>query len=70
LYNLAKDPREQDNLYRQQPDVAKKLLDQLVNDVESGRSVEGAPSKNDVDKINLWKSKRANPGKTKKNSGD
>ena len=70
LYNLAKDPREQDNLYRQQPDVAKKLLDQLVNDVESGRSVRGAPSKNDVDKINLWKSKRANPGKTKKNSGD
>ncbi|MCP4480343.1 MAG: arylsulfatase [Planctomycetaceae bacterium] len=65
LYNLAKDPKEQVNLYRRQPDVAKKLLDQLLSDVESGRSVQGAPSKNDVDKINLWKSKRANPGKTK-----
>lgn len=68
LYNLAKDPREQNNLYNLQPDVAKKLLAQLVSDVESGRSVPGPQSSNDVGNINLWKSNRAQSGNAKKGS--
>jgi arylsulfatase A-like enzyme len=69
LYNLAEDPKEQNNLYNRRSDVVKKLLDQLASDVESGRSVPGPQSKNDVEKINLWKSKRADTGKTKKEGG-
>ena len=69
LYNLAEDPKEQNNLYNRRSDVVKKLLDQLASDVESGRSVPGPQSKNDVEKINLWKSKRADTGKMKKEAG-
>ena len=68
LYNLAKDPREQNNLYNRQPDVAKKMLSQLVSDVESGRSVPGPQASNDVGNIILWKSKRTESGNSKKDS--
>jgi len=37
--------------------------------VESGRSVPGSASNNDVDNINLWKSKRSNSGERQKDSG-
>ena len=69
LYNLAKDPQEQENLYRRQPDIAKQLLEKLTRDVEAGRSVPGSASNNDVDNINLWKSKRSNSGERQKESG-
>ncbi len=68
LYNLAKDPREQNNLYNRHPDVAKKMLSQLVSDVESGRSVPGPQASNDVGNIILWKSKRTESGNSKKDS--
>ncbi|MGI9497709.1 MAG: sulfatase family protein [Mariniblastus sp.] len=68
LYNLAKDPREQNNLYNRQPDVVKKMLSQLVSDVESGRSVPGPQASNDVGNIILWKSKRTESGNSKKDS--
>lgn len=58
LYNMTKDVSESRNLYDEYPDVAKMLLDQLTSDVTSGRSTEGAASKNDTDRIELWKSVR------------
>jgi len=57
LYNLATDPGEQKNLYKQQPDIAKKLLTQLTAYVNSGSTAADKESKNDVAKVKLWKSK-------------
>ncbi len=56
LYDLEKDPGETTNLYASHPEVAERLLAQLESDVNQGRSTDGAPAKNDVTKINLWKS--------------
>ena len=56
LYDLAKDPGEQNNLYLEQPELAEKLLAQLTEYVEAGATVAGKESSNDVEKIKLWKS--------------
>ena len=58
LYDMEKDPGETENLYETHPEVAERLLKQLKADVMSGRSTDGAPSKNDIDQIRLWKSER------------
>ncbi len=61
LYNLKKDPAETENLYLKCPEKVEELLKQLTIDIETGRSTKGEFSKNDVDRIILWK----NEGKRK-----
>jgi arylsulfatase A-like enzyme len=56
LYDLEKDPGETTNLYLTHPEVAERLLKQLEADVQRGRSTAGADSKNDTEKVKLWKS--------------
>lgn len=56
LYDLEADPGEQNNLYKSQPETAERLLAQLTEYVNSGASVRGKESNNDVDDIKLWKS--------------
>ena len=58
LYNMEKDPSEQNNLYLSRPDVAERLLADLTLDVQRGRSTDGPEAKNDVLNIKLWKSQR------------
>ena len=58
LYDMEADPGETTNLYASKPEIAAKLLAQLTSDIERGRSTEGSPAKNDIDKIVLWKSKK------------
>jgi len=58
LYDMEKDPSEQNNLYLTHPEIAEKLLADLTSDVESGRSTDGPEAKNDVAEIRLWKSGR------------
>lgn len=57
LYNLATDIGEEHNLFRSEPDTASRLLALLESDVQRGRSTEGIDSKNDIESIELWKSK-------------
>jgi hypothetical protein len=52
---METDVGERKNLYLEKPEVAKKLLALLREDVKRGRSTKGATSKNDVGKIVLWK---------------
>jgi len=59
LYHLGDDSAEQVNLYESKPEIATQLLEQLTREVKSGRSTEGPPSANDINNINLWKSKPA-----------
>lgn len=56
LYDMLSDPAETTNLYRAQPEVVARLLAQLEADIARGRSTQGPESKNDTDKIKLWKS--------------
>jgi arylsulfatase A len=56
LYNLEADPGEQVNLYTAELGIAERLLAQLTAEVRRGRSTKGWDSKNDTDKIVLWKS--------------
>ncbi len=59
LYNLDADPREKNNLYRDRPKVAKRLLEELTRQVNRGRSTPGPPQPNDTghwDKLH-WMSK-------------
>ena len=65
LYDMEADPSEQNNLYLEKPDVAKRLLIQLKADVANGRSVKGPKSKNDIplEGINIWKSGRGEAAK-------
>lgn len=58
LYDLEKDPSETTNLYKSHPEVATRLLNQLESDIGLGRSTQGATSKNDVEDIKLWKTKK------------
>lgn len=58
LYNMAQDPSETTNLYKTNPELAQRLLEQLETDIHSGRSTDGPDSSNDTDKIVLWKSGR------------
>ncbi|MGJ8639252.1 MAG: sulfatase family protein [Opitutaceae bacterium] len=57
LYDLAADPGEQTNLYESHPELAEQMLAQLTEYVNAGSSVEGKVSQNDVERIQLWKSK-------------
>lgn len=57
LYDMESDLGETNNLYESEPEVAERLLKQLTSDVERGRSTDGPASANDVDEINLWKSR-------------
>lgn len=66
LYDIEKDPAETENLYKTHPEIAEKLLQQLELDIKTGRSTEGEFSKNDVDKVILWKT-RVKKAKNKKN---
>jgi arylsulfatase A-like enzyme len=66
LYDIENDPSESENLYTPRPEIAKKLLKQLELDIKTGRSTKGEFSKNDVDKIILWKSE----AKKKKNKSN
>ena len=59
LYDLDADPGEQNNLYTAEPEIAERLLAQLTAEVTRGRSTKGLDSKNDTDKIVLWKSESA-----------
>ncbi|MEM0915051.1 MAG: arylsulfatase [Planctomycetota bacterium] len=58
LYQLDDDPGETTNLYHARPEVARRLLNQLIADVERGRSTDGPDALNDVADIVLWKSGR------------
>jgi arylsulfatase A len=55
LYDMDADVGERKNLYFEEPEVAKKLLALLKEDVQRGRSTKGIPSNNDVGKIVIWK---------------
>lgn len=65
LYDMTSDVGEQNNLYQSKPELVKRLLAKLTDDVTSGRSTDGPTSKNDTDNIVLWKSEV--PKKNKKN---
>ncbi|MGJ8641993.1 MAG: sulfatase family protein [Luteolibacter sp.] len=65
LYDMEKDPGETTNLYETNPEVAERLLAQLETDVVNGRSTDGAESKNDTDRITLWKNEEKNEKKKK-----
>ena len=56
LYNFANDISEQSNLYLEQPQIAKRLLNRLENDINAGRTTAGPDSRNDITQIILWKS--------------
>jgi arylsulfatase A-like enzyme len=58
LYDMEVDPGETTNLYQSQPEVAKRLLKLLEEDVERGRSTKGAAAENDVKTIKLWKNNK------------
>lgn len=58
LYDMEKDPGEQNNLYLSLPEVAERLLADLTADVECGRSTDGPEAKNDFADIVLWKGRR------------
>jgi arylsulfatase A-like enzyme len=47
LYNLETDPKEQNNLYEQHPEIVEELLAILKEYVAKGRSTPGTPQKND-----------------------
>ena len=55
LYDMENDPGEKYNLYETKSEVFERLREQLVSDIESGRSTAGAESSNDVDNIKIWK---------------
>ena len=47
LYNIKKDPKEHNNLYNKRPKVVKKLKQELIKQVNYGRSTPGEPQPND-----------------------
>ncbi len=58
LYHMGDDVGETVNLYADKPEIAERLLQQLTDYVESGRSTEGPASANDVPDIRLWKNNK------------
>ncbi|MDO7172420.1 sulfatase family protein [Mariniflexile sp. AS56] len=60
LYDIENDPAETTNLYEKHPEIVKELLLQLESDVFNGRATKGQASKNDINKIVLWKSGKKN----------
>lgn len=57
LYDMDADPGEKNNLYKSHPEVAKKLLALLTEDVERGRSTAGLDQSNDA-RVKIRKSKK------------
>lgn len=57
LYHMKDDEAEQSNLYLTKPKIVAKLLSLLERDVKRARTTPGNESKNDVQDIQLWKSK-------------
>ena len=55
LYDLNSDSAEQDNHYLDKPDIAQGLLEELRQDIQSGRSTRGPESQNDIAEIDMWK---------------
>lgn len=55
LYDLEADPGETTNLFEKEPEVVERLLAQLTEYVEAGRSNEGPAASNDIANIKLWK---------------
>jgi arylsulfatase A-like enzyme len=55
LYQLTADPSEITNLIAVRPKVYENILKFLEHDVERGRSTDGPDSKNDIEKIEIWK---------------
>jgi len=57
LYNLADDPGERNNLFNEKAEMVAKLLAQLKEDVNNGRSTAGPAQPNDIpnNQIKLWK---------------
>jgi arylsulfatase A len=47
LYHLDDDPQETNNLYHQRPDIVQSLIDELIHQVNLGRSTPGMPQRND-----------------------
>ncbi|WDE98956.1 arylsulfatase [Lentisphaera profundi] len=66
LYDMEKDPGEQNNLYLAHPEVAERLLADLTADIYNGRSTDGPKAKNDHKNIVLWKNQEAKTS-TRKN---
>ena len=66
LYDMEKDPREQNNLYLTQPEIAEKLLADLTADIQNGRSTDGPEAKNDVENIVIWKGLRSKRNESKR----
>jgi hypothetical protein len=60
LYHMGIDPGETKNAYEKKPERVAQLLTLLKQDVNRGRSTDGADVENDVpvEKIILWKSGR------------
>ena len=59
LYDLESDPSETTNLYLKKPEIVKRLLTHLEEDVARGRTTDGPASANDFPDIRLWKSGKA-----------
>ena len=57
LYDMTKDYKEENNVYESRSEVARKLLTKLENDVANGRSTKGEKEMNDIEEIELWKSR-------------
>ena len=55
LYDLEADPAETNNLFESQPEVVERLLAQLQQYVDQGRSNEGPKVPNDIANIKIWK---------------
>jgi hypothetical protein len=48
LYDLSDDPGEQNNVYSQHPEKVQQLGKLLLEQIEQGRSTEGAAAHNDA----------------------
>ncbi len=55
LYNMEKDIEEQNNLQAENPEIVEKLVKDLINIVEEGRSTDGQRLANDIEDIDIWK---------------
>ena len=65
LYDMAKDPGEQVNLYDRETGTVARLTAVMEQFIADGRSTPGTPQRNDVP-VDLWKDKKPGPVKKKK----
>ena len=68
LYDMHSDIGETTSLHEQEPEVVQKLLAQLKTDIKRGRSTTGSKATNDIDDIDLWKTKPTKPSRSKTKS--